>query len=218
MSKFHFLRTFRDITGVTPGRFLSAVRLHEAKRLLLGTGMDVAGVSVQVGYGSLGTFTRRFTECVGMPPTQYRRLARGESVAMPSGLVPKHANPQAGTIAGTVHTAGTITSSAAFLGAFRGRIPQGHPVACVSVPENGPWRMTAVPTGSWYLLAVAVDQTPRDGGRAIGDLPLLVGTAGPVRVIPGVHAHVDVTIRPLDWIHPPMLVALPGVEALRMAA
>ena len=100
MSKFHFLRTFRDITGVTPGRFLSAVRLHEAKRLLLGTGMDVAGVSVQVGYGSLGTFTRRFTECVGMPPTQYRRLARGESVAMPGGLAPKHANPQAGTIAG----------------------------------------------------------------------------------------------------------------------
>ena len=35
LSRFHFARTFREITGVTPGRFLSAVRIHQAKRLLV---------------------------------------------------------------------------------------------------------------------------------------------------------------------------------------
>jgi AraC family transcriptional regulator len=218
MSKFHFLRTFRDVTGVTPVRFLSAVRLQEAKRLLQGTSLDVAGVSNQVGYGSLGTFTRRFTECVGMSPTQYRRLARGESVQMPGGITRRRPGTQSGTVSGTVHTVGTAASSTVFLGAFPGRIPQGRPVACTAVNRHGPWRMTAVPPGSWYLLAVAVDQTPTDSPPDPADLPLLVGTAGPVRVATGIQAHVDVTIRPLDWIHPPMLFALPGVEGLRAAA
>ncbi|MFU8852201.1 helix-turn-helix domain-containing protein [Micromonospora sp. SL1-18] len=218
LSKFHFLRTFRDVTGVTPVRFLSAVRLQAAKSLLLSTSLDVADVSIQVGYGSLGTFTRRFTECVGISPTQYRRLARGETVPMPEVITRRRPTTQAGTISGTVHTVGTAASSTVFLGAFPTRIPQGRPVACTAVNRHCPWRMTAVPSGSWYLLAVAVDQTPTDTPPDPADLPLLVGTAGPVHVAAGVQAHVDVTIRPLDWRHPPMLFALPGVEALRHAA
>src|SRR4051812_16414952 len=59
-SKFHFSRIFRNITGIPPGRFLSAVRLQEAKRLLLSTSLTVADISSQVGYSSIGTFSTRF--------------------------------------------------------------------------------------------------------------------------------------------------------------
>ena len=77
VSKFHFLRVFSRVTGVTPGRFLSAVRVFEAKGLLVGSSLSVADVSAGVGYGSTGSFTRRFSESVGLSPTQYRRVALG---------------------------------------------------------------------------------------------------------------------------------------------
>lgn len=56
-SKFHFSRVFRQVTGISPGRFLSALRLQEAKRLLLSTSLSVADISIQVGYSSVGTFS-----------------------------------------------------------------------------------------------------------------------------------------------------------------
>jgi AraC family transcriptional regulator len=49
-SKFHFTRLFQRMTGVSPGRFLSAVRLQEAKKLLLYTGLSVTEISHRVGY------------------------------------------------------------------------------------------------------------------------------------------------------------------------
>src|SRR4051794_801763 len=73
-SKFHFSRIFRRVTGVSPGRFLSAIRLQEAKRLLVTTSLNVADISLRVGYTSVGTFSTRFTRSVGLSPTRYRRL------------------------------------------------------------------------------------------------------------------------------------------------
>ncbi|MFE6159074.1 helix-turn-helix transcriptional regulator [Streptomyces sp. NPDC056486] len=83
VSKFHFLRVFTRVTGVTPGRFLSAVRLHEAKRLLRTTSLNVADISAQVGYSSTGTFSRRFSESVGVSPTKYRHLAYERCTGQP---------------------------------------------------------------------------------------------------------------------------------------
>ena len=62
VTPFHFLRTFRRWTGVTPALFLSALRLEEAKRLLLTTDRSVTDICFDVGYNSLGTFTTRFTQ------------------------------------------------------------------------------------------------------------------------------------------------------------
>src|SRR5436305_4511192 len=74
-SKFHFTRLFQRLTGVSPGRFLSALRLQRAKQLLVSTSMNVADISVYVGYNSVGTFSSRFSRSVGMSPTAYRRCA-----------------------------------------------------------------------------------------------------------------------------------------------
>jgi len=177
MSKFHFLRTFRDITGVTPIRFLAAVRMDEAKRLLFATSMTVAEISIQVGYSSLGTFTRRFTECVGLSPTAYRRASRGIAVAETEGSRPWSTGHQLGTLSGTVQaTAGT--SSPIFIGLLERRIPKGRPVAFTTVSEPGPWRLPDVPGGTWHLLVAArAEQLPTDepAGRI-----LLIATADEV--------------------------------------
>jgi len=57
LSPFHFHRVFRSVTSVTPGRFLAAMRMAEAKRLLVETPISVTDISIAVGYSSFGTFT-----------------------------------------------------------------------------------------------------------------------------------------------------------------
>ena len=65
-SRFYFSRVFRSVTGTSPGRFLTAIRLYKAKNLLLQTSASVTEVSYLVGYNSPGTFSSRFTRSVGM--------------------------------------------------------------------------------------------------------------------------------------------------------
>jgi AraC family transcriptional regulator len=74
-SKFHFSRMFQRATGVPPGQFLSAVRIQEAKRLLLSTSLTVKEITARVGYTSVSTFSAKFKETVGLSPTAYRAWA-----------------------------------------------------------------------------------------------------------------------------------------------
>jgi AraC-like DNA-binding protein len=73
-SPFHFQRVFRDLTGITPGRYLAALRIQRAKELLAVTTLRTDLVALDVGYESLGTFTTQFTRHVGLPPGQFRTL------------------------------------------------------------------------------------------------------------------------------------------------
>lgn len=75
-SRFHFLRIFRDVTGLTPGRFLAVLRMAEARRLLLHSSLAVSAISLQVGYTSVGTFTTQFTRLIGLSPEQFRKVVR----------------------------------------------------------------------------------------------------------------------------------------------
>ena len=212
ISKFHFLRTFRRVTGVTPGRFLSAVRIDEAKHLLSSTRRSVAEISVQVGYGSLGTFTRRFTECVGLSPTAYRRVAQGEPI--PDAAAP-HSLPDrpGGSLSGTIHAIPRVMAPV-FVGLFDSPIPRGRPATSQVFARPGPWELRQVPAGRWYLLAAATDPGPTDAETPA----LMLGLSEEVGVCPGRHVRVDITIRPPDWRYPPLLSVLPGIEGLRVAA
>lgn len=75
-SASHFHRAFREVTTVAPARFLAALRMAEARRLLMHSDLTVAEIGARVGYGSLGTFCTRFAWLVGAAPGHFRRLAR----------------------------------------------------------------------------------------------------------------------------------------------
>lgn len=72
MSRFHFLRTFRHVTGVTPHAHVLALRLRRAAVALGTTQEPVAAVAFDVGFGDLSTFNARFRTVFGAPPTQWR--------------------------------------------------------------------------------------------------------------------------------------------------
>jgi AraC-like DNA-binding protein len=72
-SKYHFTRVFQRCTGLPPGRFLAELRVMMAEHLLLTSELSFTEITYQVGYASVGTFSTRFKEVLGVPPSDYRR-------------------------------------------------------------------------------------------------------------------------------------------------
>jgi transcriptional regulator GlxA family with amidase domain len=75
VSEAHFIRTFRATFGETPHRYLQRRRVERAMFLLRETERSVSEICLDVGFTSLGTFGRTFSEIVGESPTAYRRGA-----------------------------------------------------------------------------------------------------------------------------------------------
>jgi len=73
ISAGHLSREFRRAYGESPYSYLMTRRIERAMTLLRRGDLSVTEVCFAVGYGSLGTFTTRFTELVGMSPGRYRR-------------------------------------------------------------------------------------------------------------------------------------------------
>ncbi len=83
MSPGHFSREFRAAYGETPYSYLMTRRVERAMTLLR-TGMSVTDACMEVGCTSLGSFSSRFTELVGMTPSAYRAREHDAVRAMPS--------------------------------------------------------------------------------------------------------------------------------------
>ena len=75
MSAGHLSRQFRQAFGESPYSYLMTRRIERAMALLRLGEMSVTDVCFAVGFSSLGTFSSRFSELVGMPPSEYRQLA-----------------------------------------------------------------------------------------------------------------------------------------------
>jgi len=76
LSPFHFHRLFRSAFGETPHEFVTNRRMDRAKRLLAAGEMSVTDVCFEVGYGSLGSFSYKFSALTGRSPIQYQREIR----------------------------------------------------------------------------------------------------------------------------------------------
>jgi AraC-like DNA-binding protein len=83
MSAGHLSREFRLAFGESPYAYLMTRRIERAMALLRGGDLSVTEVCFAVGCSSLGTFSTRFTELVGVPPSTYRRQTARESAGMP---------------------------------------------------------------------------------------------------------------------------------------
>lgn len=75
LSKFHFARAFTMAYGETPHTYLTRRRVERAKDLLRVANLTTTEICFCVGFESVGSFSSRFKELVGMSPSEYRRSA-----------------------------------------------------------------------------------------------------------------------------------------------
>ena len=99
MSAGHLSREFKKAYGEAPYSYLMTRRIERAMRLLRVGELSVTDVCFEVGCQSLGTFSTRFTELVGVPPSVYKQQAAAAMSGLPSCVVKQVTRPiRAGSI------------------------------------------------------------------------------------------------------------------------
>ena len=73
MSRFHYVRIFQRMYGLTPRVYLRDLRISKAKELIK-KGLSITQVCFEVGYESVPTFSSLFKKCTGYTPKEYQNL------------------------------------------------------------------------------------------------------------------------------------------------
>jgi AraC family transcriptional regulator len=207
LSPYYFNRVFRQVTGVPPRRFQTALRMVAAKRLLLTTDLSVTEICLDVGYRSLGTFVTQFRELVGVSPRGLRELA-GRPWS-PTSVPPVAHDPADARVTGVV----TMESTApmlAFVGLFADASPEGIPAACTLLTgTSGIYHIGSAPLGRHHVAAAALPCCGDPGDYLLPDEDaVLVATADrPVIAQRGGTAVRHLHLRPKRTIDPPILLA-----------
>lgn len=214
LSRFHFIRVFKQETRLTPGQFLSAIRLYEAKRLILSTTQSITDVSLAVGYNSLGSFTSSFTASVGTSPGRLRRLSRAGELGHAS-VSPDAERQGLGSVAGTITPPMGAGNARVFVGAFPTPLAR-HPCVAsvvVDVPSGRPccYSLPGVPDGTWYLIAVGLAEGLQPDSAGLG-LSAVVGVHDRVSVSGGVVVSAALRLRHRRPVDPPPLLPLPDLQ------
>ncbi|MCQ6561195.1 helix-turn-helix domain-containing protein [Paenibacillus mendelii] len=214
-SPYHFSRLFKDRMGLSPLYYVSSLRLQKAKDLLLQTNLSVRDIGLEIGQQSLGTFTTRFTERVGMTPSEFRNskqyassrllsLQRLNDWRTPNLVISQHAR-----IEGTVHTVVPF-DGVILIGLFAKPIPEGLPLHGTLISSSRDFCFTGVKPGTYYLMATSVSWgmqaadflLPHHTLRTRSKEPIIVG---PHSYVP----HQQVMLYPSRLDDPPILISLP---------
>jgi AraC family transcriptional regulator len=223
-SPFHFNRVFHQVTGIPPSQFLYALRLETAKQLLLTTDQSVTDVCYEVGYNSLGTFTKRFTQLVGLSPCRLRRLTKQFSASHLDFWIDKNQHASLNTssqqmVSGQINNPANF-SGIIFVGLFRTCIPQGLPEGGTLLTSPGTFHIGPLPEGRYFAFAAAFPYSTNPLSYLLPKPEsLFVGVGqGPITVRKGVvQEQAQITLRPMQITDPPILVALPYLLEKQMA-
>ncbi|HEX5439416.1 MAG TPA: AraC family transcriptional regulator [Ktedonobacterales bacterium] len=225
LSPFHFNRVFRSITDIPPGEFLASLRLEAAKRLLLTTTLSVTDVCFELGYTSLGTFTTRFKQLVGLSPLQLRQMADVLASAPIQPLLVAHSEMRRLGASHTRGVRGSITapdsfSGLIFVGLFPKFIAPNGPVACTTIPAPGAFQISPAPDGRYHLLAAALPWSRNALTYLLPERGILVGVSERPVVVNGgqASAPVELVLRPPCLTDPPILGVFPPLRAMPAAS
>jgi AraC-like DNA-binding protein len=112
VSAGHLSRQFKLAYGESPYSYLMTRRIERAMALLRRGDLSVTEVCFAVGSSSLGTFSTRFTELVGVPPSVYRREGAEVTAGMPSCIAKQVTRPVRSTVSGS----GSVRNGEALVG------------------------------------------------------------------------------------------------------
>jgi AraC-like DNA-binding protein len=218
ISKFHLVRVFDELTGTTPRHFLSCLRMQRAKELLFSSPAGITEICLEVGYSSMGSFSRIFSDLVGLSPQEFRAMPKRLTTAQFARAIwrylasrRKFSGPTFdGIVDGPARPRGFT-----FVGAFTGGVPQGVPDSGTVLIKHGTFRLQCPKVSEFHLMAVLVPFSAKFTDMA-ANLP--VGLVASLRLRtddldqsgkPCLH------LRPMRTTDPPIVLALPALPPLR---
>ena len=159
-SPSHLTRVFTAAVGTSPMDYLAAWRLHEAKHLLVTHRLGVAETCHEVGYTSVGTFSRRFLRDVGTPPGALRRIAdriAGRTLPTVSLLVPAAGRIRVRPQVPEEMRRALGPAPYQWVGTFPRPVPSGLPVTGTLRRHIDEVELPVVPGASWILATILPD-------------------------------------------------------------
>ncbi|HEV7279528.1 MAG TPA: helix-turn-helix transcriptional regulator [Pirellulaceae bacterium] len=208
MSRHHFTRVFVKETGVSPARFLAALRMQEAKRLLLKTDSSVTDICFDVGYSSVGTFTRIFADFVGYAPVRFRQLSlaiRGLPMDDFIRFRSVWAGNEAASCTGVVRCDRPLAVVTVAL--FPTSIPRSLPAECTFSTDAGRFRFSCCPGLKSYVFAAGLVR-----GATIEDALLMSHDytyVGVARSALAAQQPFELVLRKRQPTEPPVVVGFP---------
>ena len=159
-SPSHLTRVFTAAVGTSPMDYLAAWRLHEAKHLLVTHRLGVAETCYEVGYTSVGTFSRRFLRDVGTPPGSLRRIA--DRVAERTQPAVSLLVPAAGRIRIRLDIPDKMRRTLGpapyqWVGTFPRPVPSGLPMSGTLRRHIDEVELPVVPGSPWILATIFPD-------------------------------------------------------------
>jgi AraC family transcriptional regulator len=211
LSPFHFNHVFKRLIGIPPGAFQAALKMDRAKRLLVGEGASVTDVCFDVGFSSLGTFTTRFTDLVGVAPLKFRELPFAIEPALENILdraeITRSPFPAMPGLSGRV-MAPDIVPSLIFIGIFPQGIAQRSPASGTIILKPGPYQLTSVSDGNYVLLCAAIPVSANPTNWLAPGTDLWVGGGQTISVRLGnVIGDMNIPLRKYLPTDPPILVS-----------
>ncbi|WP_404456598.1 helix-turn-helix domain-containing protein [Oceanobacillus kapialis] len=214
-SPYHFSRIFKQKTGLSPHHYVSSLKLQRAKDLLLRTELTVRDIGMEIGQQSLGTFTTRFTEKVGISPSQFRKSPlhinhylkslKTHSNSAQQSKVAIHSNKVEGVIKAEIPFQGVI-----LVGLFTKPIPAGLPQYGTILTALGDYIFPHVRPRTYYLMATAVTWEMRTNEILVPNQTLRAKVDTPIIVHPKIETPTqNLTLRRPRLDDPPILISLP---------
>jgi len=218
ISKFHLVRVFDEVTGTTPAHFFSCLRMQRAKELMLGSESSITDICMEVGYASLGSFSKTFNALVGVSPQEFRGLPKRLTPLQFAKAVWRYlatdrqiTGPK---VAGVVEGPGR-PQGFTFVGAFTGGVPQGAPFSGTVMLKRGSFCIARPDVAEFHLLAALIPFSA-DLTAIVATLP--IGLVASQRVQNTGAKNLDVPhlrLRPLRGTDPPIVLALPSLPPWR---
>ena len=220
VSKFHLVRVFGEMTGISPRYFLACLRMQRAKELLLAPNASVTDVCFEVGYTSLGSFSNTFRDLVGLTPEAFRALPKRLTVKQFAsavwGYLASDRKISGAALEGVVENP-ALSRGFIFVGTFTRGVPQGVPFSGTVMVKPGPFRIGCPDLREFYLMAVLIPFTAKLSAM-VATLPVgLVASLRASNPGRGPAEKPRLHLRPLRATDPPILLALPALPPWREA-
>jgi AraC family transcriptional regulator len=214
-SPYHFTRIFKDRIGLPSQYYISSLRLQKAKEMLLRTNLSVRDVALEIGQQSLGTFTTRFTQRVGVTPSEFRNSVMKADNHLHSLRKLNDWRTMHPTQDQYTRVDGTVQAEISFegfilIGLFSKPIPEGLPLYGTLLPSLGYFSFTNVKPGIYYLMATSVSWNMEATDFLLPQTTLRTRSREPIIVKPYSSVpHQEVMLYSPRIDDPPILIPLP---------